>query len=71
MNFITMRGGVASGGKMDGTNDDDSPIKATVVRYDERVDECTLHPVDPEESKRTTEWITAKQGTYMSLASWR
>lgn len=43
-------------------------IKATLARYNEGEDECTLHPMYPSESKRTTEWITAKQGSYVSLA---
>lgn len=58
---------------MDGTTETeaDTRIKATLVRCDDRVDECTLHPVDPAEGKQTTEWITAKEGTYISLACWR
>ncbi len=56
---------------MNETGDSGSLIKATVVRCDKRVDECTLHPVDPAEDKRTTEWISAKEGTFMSLALWR
>lgn len=71
MTFITIMEGVASEGKMDKTNATNSQIKATVVRCDERVDECTLHPVDPAEGKQKTEWITAKEGTYISLACWR
>jgi hypothetical protein len=48
-----------------------SAIKATIVRYDDDADECTLHPVDPVSDKHTTEWITAKQGGYVSLAAWQ
>ncbi|MWV65459.1 hypothetical protein GRS48_11620 [Halorubrum sp. JWXQ-INN 858] len=49
----------------------ESSIEATIVKYDDGPDECTLHPTDPTESQRLTEWLTAKQGTYVSLASWR
>ncbi|MFC7186337.1 DUF7511 domain-containing protein [Halorubrum yunnanense] len=46
-------------------------IKATFARYDDRPDECTLHPESPGEDKRTTEWLTARRGGYVSLAVWR
>lgn len=46
-------------------------IEATIVRYENEVDTCTLHPTDPDGEKRTTEWITAKQGGYSYLAEWR
>jgi hypothetical protein len=46
-------------------------IKATFARYDDRPDECTLHPAHPVDEKRTTEWITASRGGYVSLALWR
>lgn len=46
-------------------------IKATVSRYEDRPDECTLHPADPDTEKRTTEWLSAKRGTYVSLFVWR
>jgi hypothetical protein len=46
-------------------------IRATIVEYDDRVDECTLHPVDPEDDKQITEWITAQQGSYTSLDACR
>lgn len=46
-------------------------IKATFARYDDRLDECTLHPVHPDEERRMTEWITAKRGAYVALGVWR
>ncbi|EMA67837.1 hypothetical protein C461_08919 [Halorubrum aidingense JCM 13560] len=46
-------------------------IEATFARYDDRPDECTLHPAVPDEGKRTTEWVTARHGAYVSLAVWR
>ncbi|WP_096388826.1 DUF7511 domain-containing protein [Halopenitus persicus] len=55
----------------DGSGTRGSVIEATIVRYDDGSEECTLHPVDPGEDRHTTEWITAKQGAYVSLATWR
>ena len=46
-------------------------IQATFERYNDRPDECTLHPTHPDTEKRTTEWVTAKRGAYVSLAVWR
>lgn len=45
-------------------------LEGTVVRYDDEPDECTLHPADLDR-KRTTAWITAKEGSYVSAAAWR
>ncbi len=46
-------------------------IRATIVRYDDRSDECTLHPEDPDEDGQLTEWITAESGFYFPVASCR
>lgn len=46
-------------------------IEATLVRYDNEVDTCTLHPANPESGKEMTEWITAKEGGYLYLTEWR
>lgn len=46
-------------------------IEATIVRYDDEVDTCTLHPSDPDEENRTTEWITAEKDGYVHPAEWR
>lgn len=46
-------------------------LKGTVVRYDDEPDECTLHPPEPTDRERTTAWITAKEGSYVSPATWR
>lgn len=46
-------------------------IEATIVRYDDGVDTCTLHPSEPVEGKQTTEWITAEHGGYLYVAEWR
>ncbi|RLM54023.1 hypothetical protein DVK02_11390 [Halobellus sp. Atlit-31R] len=47
------------------------PLRATVVEYQHRPDECTIHPVDPPDRNRTTAWITAKEGSYVALATAR
>ncbi|WP_418286686.1 DUF7511 domain-containing protein [Halorubrum sp. DTA46] len=52
-------------------SDRQSILQGTVVRYDDRPDECTLHPRDPTDQERTTAWITAKQGAYVSATAWR
>lgn len=46
-------------------------LAATVVSYDDQPDECTIHPPEPTDSERTTAWITAKEGTYVSAVAWR
>ncbi|WP_336023502.1 DUF7511 domain-containing protein [Halobellus salinisoli] len=43
------------------------PLRATVVEYEQSPDECTIHPLDPPESGRTTQWITAREGSYVPL----
>ena len=54
-----------------GRSESEPPITATVVTYDDQRDECTLHPADPAEQTRTTEWITAKAGSYIPLSECR
>ncbi|OYR39792.1 hypothetical protein DJ82_05085 [Halorubrum sp. Ib24] len=46
-------------------------LEGTVVRYDDKPDECTLHPSEPTERECTTAWITAKEGSYVSAVAWR
>lgn len=46
-------------------------LEGTIVRYDDGPDECTLHPTDLSERERTTAWITAKEGSYVSASAWR
>lgn len=46
-------------------------LEGTVVRYDDKPDECILHPSDLTERERTTAWITATEGSYVSAAAWR
>lgn len=46
-------------------------LEGTVVRYDDKPDECTLHPSEPTDRECTTTWITAKEGSYVSAVAWR
>ncbi|SMO54127.1 DUF7511 domain-containing protein [Halorubrum cibi] len=41
-------------------------IEATMVRYDDRPEERTLY-LTPTGEKRTTEWMCASRGGYVSL----
>ena len=52
-------------------DDTDEQIQATVVSYGDQPNQCTLHPVRPDERRRTTEWITADEESYVTLAKWR
>lgn len=51
--------------------DTEKPVRATIVHYESSPDECTLHPARPPEDEQTTAWITAKEGSYVRLASCR
>lgn len=46
-------------------------LESTIATYDDQPDECTLHPPEPTDSERTTAWVTAKQGAYVSAVAWR
>jgi hypothetical protein len=56
-------------------NDNPAPLveqdfesfEATVVSYDDAPDECTIYPTDITGDRRTTTWITAKEGSFLSL----
>ena len=54
----------------DGTEADER-IQATIVSCDEGPDQCTLHPVEPDDGRETTEWITANEGSFVSVDTWR
>lgn len=47
------------------------PFEATVVRYDDAPDECTIAPSDVPQTKRTTMWLSAKEGSYCSAVAMR
>lgn len=53
------------------TSAGDEHIEATIVRYDNQADVCTLHPANPAPEKQTTEWITAEEDGYVYLHEWR
>lgn len=61
------------------TSDDDTQIStdsgetlwqyaAAIVHYDDASDECTIYPTDVEEWELVTTWISAQEGSYVSLA---
>lgn len=54
----------------DGT-DADERIQATIVSCDDGPDQCTLHPVEPDDGRETTAWITANEGSFVSVVTWR
>lgn len=56
---------------LDGLPDGEATITSTVVRYESDEDECTLHPENPPAETRTTAWITAKRGAYVSVVARR
>ncbi|MDZ7701277.1 MAG: hypothetical protein U5J98_03980 [Halobacteriales archaeon] len=47
--------------------DREGGLAATVVRYDDMPDECTIHPVNAVEEDLMTRWITATGDAYVSL----
>lgn len=46
-------------------------LQATVVRYDGKPDECTLHPREASVSELLTSWITAREGAYVEVEKCR
>jgi hypothetical protein len=52
----------------DGEPDFES-FEATVVSYEDAPDECTIYPTDVSGHRRTTTWITAKEGSFCQLPS--
>jgi len=60
-----------------GTDDDSVPprdesrLVATLVRYEDGPDKCTIAPPDPDESERLTTWLTANRSAFVSLAERR
>lgn len=46
-------------------------FEASIVSDDEQSTECTIYPTDVDEDRRTTAWITAREGAYCSAASMR
>lgn len=52
--------------------DPDRPdLEATVVHHDDGHAECTIYPVDADETELVTTWITADEGAFVSLEAMR
>lgn len=49
----------------------DDRFTATIVRYEDGPDECTIHPKRVNDNRRTTAWITALEGSFVSLSTCR
>lgn len=43
------------------------PITTTVVTYDDAPDECTIHPANVSVGETTTAWISAEEGSFISI----
>ena len=46
-------------------------LRATVVEYEEAPNECTIHPRGVSGMDRMTTWISAEEGAYVDLESFR
>lgn len=46
---------------------DDCEVRSIIVEYDDEPDECTFYRADADGDRWTTEWISAKEGTYIDL----
>lgn len=46
-------------------------LVATVVEYDRVPDECTIHPVEATDEQLMTRWVTALEGSFVSLPDTR
>lgn len=49
----------------------DPDVRAEVVERDDGLDELTVSPADAEGFDRMTTWITAREGSYVSLGEMR
>jgi hypothetical protein len=58
------------GWRYDGT-DEEAPLASALVPHTDAPDELTLYPANPDDEDITTHWITAKEGSYVSLREWR
>lgn len=47
------------------------PFEATVKRYEDAPDECTIAPRDVFGDRLTTTWISAKEGSFCSAVAMR
>jgi len=55
------------------TSRDGPPIdcRAVIEEYDDAPDECTIFPCSAKAESVTTEWITAREGSFVALADVR
>lgn len=50
---------------------DSELLTATIERYEGEMDVCTIHPAEPDDGERLTEWISAETGSFRSLSEIR
>ena len=50
---------------------EDRRCVARIETYDDAPDECTLYPADATSAELPTTWLSAKEGSYVSLAEMR
>lgn len=55
--------------QVDGSEPD--PLTATIERYEDQADICTIHPVEPPEDRAVTAWISAEEGSFMAITEVR
>ena len=46
-------------------------FQSKVVTYDDAPDECTIYPKRVREDRKTTAWITAREGSFCAVQSRR
>lgn len=50
---------------------DDETVCATLERYADAPDELTLYPADADGFELTVTWVTAREGSFVTLAEMR
>lgn len=46
-------------------------LAARIEVHEDRADQCTIFPADADDELLVTRWITAEEGSYVSLATMR
>ena len=46
-------------------------LTATIEKYSDDVDICTLHPANPGDTEEFTAWISAQKGSFLSVHEFR
>ena len=49
----------------------DRPLERTLVRYDRRLDRCTIFPRECPEERLTTTWLSADASVFVDLHAMR